>query len=113
MSQLKYIAPKFNAAQRILMACGLDDLRLVSHHHNGGNKSHTKSGPGRVHEQGEGDNPNAKVSPKSKAGISFPQHTNLAKAARREMVARMGRRQAIKFLKLAKRAPTSPAVQGF
>jgi hypothetical protein len=113
MDILKYSAPKFNAAQQILMACGVDDLRLVAHHHNGGNKSHTKTGPGRTHAQGNGDHTNAKVSPRSAAGIGFQQHTNPSKVARREMVARMGRRQAIKFLKLAKRNPGSPSVQGF
>lgn len=101
MELLKYAAPTFNAAQQILMACGLYDLRLVSHHHNGGNKSHTKSGPGRTHEQGEGDHPNAKVSPKRVVGIGFPQHTNAKKNARRELIAGCG---GIRAFKKAKRA---------
>jgi len=75
LNLLKYRAPKFNEAQRVLMACGVDDLRLYSHHHEGGNESHTKSGPGRRHAQGQGERPNAKpVTPR--AGIGFPQHEN-------------------------------------
>jgi hypothetical protein len=49
----------------------------------------------------------------SEARFWLGQHRNFAKYDRREKLARMGRRQTIKFLKLAKREPTNPAVQGF
>jgi hypothetical protein len=39
---------QLNLAQRLLVAMGVHDLRLVAHN-TGRNESHTKTGPGRKH----------------------------------------------------------------
>jgi hypothetical protein len=46
LNPLKYEPTKLNTAQRLLIALGLDDLRLVAHKR-GLNESATKKGPGR------------------------------------------------------------------
>lgn len=65
------------------------------------NPTATKSGPGRKHQQGA-----KRASPiKSKgAPFGFVQHTNPERAKRRATIKLMGRRQAIKAAKQAKRA---------
>jgi len=44
--------PKFNMAQIFLGAIGVDSALLLRHHI-GRSRSHTKKGPGRVHQQGK------------------------------------------------------------
>lgn len=48
---LKYRPTKYTLAQRMLMAMGLDDMRLEGHH-GGKRESFTKTGPGRCHVEG-------------------------------------------------------------
>jgi len=48
---MKYQPMKLTTAQKLLVAMGLDDLRLVSHH-GGKREKCTKRGPGRKHQQG-------------------------------------------------------------
>jgi len=56
MNPLKYQPAKLTTAQKLLVAMGLDDLRLVAHH-GGKRETYTKAGPGRVHMQGDGKTP--------------------------------------------------------
>lgn len=45
---------QLNAAQRILVACGADELRVVFGGHKRGRlANNTKSGPGRIHLDGK------------------------------------------------------------
>ena len=53
MNPLKYQPLKLNTAQKLLVALGLDDLRLFMHQ-GGKRESFTKKGPGRRQIQGNG-----------------------------------------------------------
>jgi hypothetical protein len=61
---VKYQPLKLNVAQQMLVAMGLDDLRL-STHHGEQNRSNTKAGPGRMHLQGREKDSEGKPMPKS------------------------------------------------
>ena len=101
---MKYQPMKLNVAQQMLVAMGLEDLRLSGHHAER-NESATKAGPGRKHKQGlkQGRAKPAK-------GDWLGQHkASTEKRERRIVVANIGRRQAIKFAKHAKLAARQSA----
>lgn len=56
INPMKYQPTKLNTAQRLLVALGVDDLRLVAHKREQ-SESATKRGPGRKHKQGKGGKP--------------------------------------------------------
>lgn len=96
---MKYQPLKLNVAQQMLVAMGLDDLRLSAHHVER-NESATKSGPGRKHKQGLTQ---GRVHPAKGDWLGRHAASN-EKRERRLIVANIGRRQAIKFAKHAKLA---------
>lgn len=44
---------RINEAQRVLIACGVDHQVVLLGHIKERSRSHTKKGPGRVHQQGK------------------------------------------------------------
>lgn len=103
---------RLTLAQRMLVAMGLDSDLLIGHQHD--LEAHpTKRGPGRKHAEGK-DASRATARSHGGAGAGFVvRRASTEKMARRQLVKQAGRRQAIKFAKLAKREPTNAAVQGF
>jgi hypothetical protein len=43
---------KLNAAQQILLACGVEGSKLLLGHHKEKSPQYCKKGPGRIHQQG-------------------------------------------------------------
>lgn len=95
---LKYQPTKYTLAQRMLMAMGLDDLRLDGYH-GGKRESFTKAGPGRRHVEGPAAAP-TKPAAKPPVGHWAGLHKASAeKLARRDVVKDIGRRQARKAMR--------------
>lgn len=86
---LKYKPAKFTTAQALLVAMGLDDLRLDAHH-GGQRESFTKTGPGRKHAQGGPGEKNAPLRIRGNAGPGFVVHTNTKRAWRRASIKACG-----------------------
>lgn len=80
---------QLNTAQRLLVALGVDDLRLVAHNA-GRNESHTKTGPGRKHAQGKAEDKTARINASTGASSGFVQHANEKRSNRRKSVKAFG-----------------------
>lgn len=79
---------KFNAAQRLRQALGIESVEIGSFPRNA---SATKRGPGRRHV--DGVEKNAPIKP-PKAGFGFVQHiANAVRRSRRNAIAQIGIRQ--------------------
>lgn len=76
---------QFNTAQKLLMALGVDDLRLMGHMQ-GKHETTTKKGPGREHLQGA-----TKLGkPNPPKGEFAGQRVNPERAARRKLIKKRG-----------------------